>query len=165
MQFEHILCFSKIEGSIIPWKENVTKWWRHKKVFKGAVKDIRYFARSKFFMTLVHKKNFSLIWQVVFKFLEFISHLNKAILYVNTHFVGNQSWNKKTFSIDVEKNSYFNLKLKLLWINSNFSQFHEYIFRSSCLQMFFKIRALKYLTILRIKKRLQHRCFPVRSNH
>ena len=65
-------------------------------------------------MTLVHKKNFSLIWQVVFKFLEFISHLNKAILYVNTHFAGNQSWNKKTFPVDVDKNSYFNVKLKLM---------------------------------------------------
>ena len=34
---------------------------------KGRVTDMRYFAGSKFSMTLVHKKNFSLIWQVVFK--------------------------------------------------------------------------------------------------
>ena len=35
---------------------------------KGAVTDLRYFARSKFSCSLVHKKNFSLILQVVFKF-------------------------------------------------------------------------------------------------
>ena len=35
--------------------------------FKGAVIDKICFARSKFAMSLVHKKNFSLIWQVVFK--------------------------------------------------------------------------------------------------
>ena len=34
--------------------------------FKGAVTD-RYFVRSKFSRSLVHKKNFTLIWQVVFK--------------------------------------------------------------------------------------------------
>ena len=35
--------------------------------WKGAVTDMRYFARSKLSRNLVHKKNFSLIWQVVFK--------------------------------------------------------------------------------------------------
>ena len=35
--------------------------------FKVAVTDMRYFARSKLSKSLVHKKNFSLIWQVVFK--------------------------------------------------------------------------------------------------
>ena len=35
--------------------------------FKSAVTDMRYFARSKFSISLVHKKNFSFIWQVVFK--------------------------------------------------------------------------------------------------
>ena len=35
--------------------------------FKGAVTDMRYFARSEFFRSLVHKKNFGLMWQVVFK--------------------------------------------------------------------------------------------------
>ena len=34
---------------------------------KGAVTNIGYFARSKFSMSLVHKKKFSLICQVVFK--------------------------------------------------------------------------------------------------
>ena len=29
--------------------------------FKGAVTDMRYFARSKFSRSLVHKKNFNLI--------------------------------------------------------------------------------------------------------
>ena len=38
------------------------------KVFtKVAAIDTRYFARSKFSRSLDHKKNFSLIWQVVFK--------------------------------------------------------------------------------------------------
>ena len=36
-------------------------------VIKGAVTDTKYFARSKFSRSLVHKKNFSLLWQVVFK--------------------------------------------------------------------------------------------------
>ena len=35
---------------------------------KVAVTDMRYFARSKFSRILVHKRNFSLICQVVFKF-------------------------------------------------------------------------------------------------
>ena len=43
--------------------------------------------------------------------------------------------------------------------------FYKHIFRSSLLQMFFKIGALKNFAILRIKKRLQHRCFSVRSSH
>ena len=34
---------------------------------KGAATDMGYFARSKFSRSLVHKKNFSLIGQVVFK--------------------------------------------------------------------------------------------------
>ena len=39
--------------------------------FKAAVTDIRYFARSKFSRSLVHKKNFDLIWQVAFKLKTF----------------------------------------------------------------------------------------------
>ena len=34
---------------------------------KGVATDMRYFARSKFFRSLVLNKNFSLIRQVVFK--------------------------------------------------------------------------------------------------
>ena len=37
------------------------------KMLKGAATDMRYFARSKSSRSLVHKKNFSLIRQVVFK--------------------------------------------------------------------------------------------------
>ena len=37
------------------------------RLFEAAATDMRYFARSKFSRSLVHKKNFSLIWQVVFK--------------------------------------------------------------------------------------------------
>ena len=35
--------------------------------FKAAATDIRYFAKSKFSRSLVHKKNFDLIWQVALK--------------------------------------------------------------------------------------------------
>ena len=45
------------------------------------------------------------------------------------------------------------------------NNFYKHIFRSSRLQMFFKISALKYFAILRIKKGLQHRCFRIRSSH
>ena len=51
-----------------------------------------------------------------------------------------------------------------LWINFNFSQFYEDIFRSSRSQMFFEIDALKNFAILRINLTLQHRCFTVRSS-
>ena len=33
--------------------------------FKVATTDTRYFARSKFWKSLTHKKNFSLVWQVL----------------------------------------------------------------------------------------------------
>ena len=59
------------------------------------------------------------------------------------------------------KNLFFNVKLKLLMINFNVSQFHEHIFRSSRSQMFFKIGALKNFAIFWIKKRLQQRYFAV----
>ena len=36
-------------------------------MFKVAAPDMRYFASSKFSRSLVHKKNFSLIREVVFK--------------------------------------------------------------------------------------------------
>ena len=35
--------------------------------FKVAAADMRYFARSKFSKSVVHKKHFSVIWQVVLK--------------------------------------------------------------------------------------------------
>ena len=66
--------------------------------------------------------------------------------------------------IDFVKTCLFNVKLKLL-INFNFSQFHEYVFRSSRTQVLFKIDALKNFSVLKIKKRLQRRYFPVRSSH
>ena len=49
-------------------KKNIEAIWN--KVFKndtgikGAATDMRYFVRSKISMSLVHKKSFSLIWQV-----------------------------------------------------------------------------------------------------
>ena len=36
-------------------------------LIKAAATNMGYFARSKFSRSLVHKKNFSLIWQVIFK--------------------------------------------------------------------------------------------------
>ena len=36
-------------------------------IIKGTVTDMRYFARSKLSRSLVHKKNFSLTRQLVFK--------------------------------------------------------------------------------------------------
>ena len=47
------------------------------------------------------------------------------------------------------KSVFFNVKL-ILFMNN----FYKHIFRSSRLQMFFKIRALKNFAIFRIKKRL-----------
>ena len=98
----------------------------------------------------------------------FISHYIKEILYVNTNFMGSQLWSKTNiFSCFWDwcwKNLFFNEKLKLL-LSFDFSQFHEHICRSSHTQMFFKIGALKSFLKLRIKKRLRHRCFPVRSSH
>ena len=44
------------------------------------------------------------------------------------------------------KTPIFNVKLKLLM--DKFSQFHDHVFRSSRLQMFFKIGALKNFAIL-----------------
>ena len=60
----------------------------------------------------------------------------------------------------LKKSGFFNVKL-ILFMNN----FYKHIFRSSRLQMFFKISALKNFTLLRIKKRLQHRYFRVRSCH
>ena len=51
------------------------------------------------------------------------------------------------------------------WKNWVMNNFYKQILRSNCLQMFFKISALKNFAILRIKMRLQHRCFRVRSSH
>ena len=110
---------------------------------------------------------YSFLELLIFFCLEFISQHTKEILYVNTNFKGNQSWNTNhelVSDIDIEKKKRsFNVKLKLIMYK--FSQFHEHIFRSSRSHMFFKIAALKNFAILKIKKRLKHRCFPVRSSH
>ena len=77
-----------------------------------------------------------------------------CIWWMNSNFTGNQSWNKSKyfhmFLILMLKNSgFFNVKL-ILFMN----HFYKDIFRSSTLQMFFKISALKNFAIFRIKKRL-----------
>ena len=88
----------------------------------------------------------------------------KYCIWMNTNFMGNQSWNESKqfhlFLILMLKKPFFNVKLNLFMNN-----FYKHIFRSIRLQMFFKMGALKDFAIPRIKKRLQHRCFPVRSNH
>ena len=98
--------------------------------------------------------------------LEFISDHAKEVLHVKKYKLHGKpimKW-KQRFSlvsaIDVEKTSFFNVKLNLFM-----NYFYKHTFQSSHLQMFFKIGALKNFAILRIKKRLQHRCFPVRSSH
>ena len=59
---------------------------------------------------------------------------------------------------------FFNINIKISYEQTFFSQFCEHIFRSSRSQMFFKIGALKDLTIFWIKKILQQRCFSVNLN-
>ena len=79
------------------------------------------------------------------------SHHTKEI------FKGNQSWNTNhelVSETDAQKTC-FSCKIKTLYVSIfNLSQFHEHIFRSSRLQMLFKIGSLKNFAILRIKKRL-----------
>ena len=93
--------------------------------------------------------------------LEFLSDHAKEVLHVNKYKL--MKW-KQTFllvsDIDVEKAGFLNVKLYLFQ-----NYFYKHTFQGSHLQMFFKIGALKNSAILRIKKRLQHRCFPVKSCH
>ena len=49
------------------WKMWHQTCWTKKIAIKVAAADVRYIARSKFFGSLVHKKRFGLIWQVVSK--------------------------------------------------------------------------------------------------
>ena len=93
---------------------------------------------------------YSFLELLIFFCLEFISHHTKEILYVNTNFMGNQSWNTNhelVSNIDVEKTCFFNVKLKLLfffffsvWVFFSFTNIHDsqdnrgrggYIFNSS----------------------------------
>ena len=97
--------------------------------------------------------------------LRFLTVPKKYCMWMNSNFTGTQSWNKcKHFHLFLilmlKKSEFFNVKL-ILFMNN----FYKHVFRSSPLQMFFKISALKNFTILRIKKRLQHNCFRVRSCH
>ena len=51
--------------------------------FKGAATDMRYFARSKFSRSLVHKKHFSLIWPVDDKDMYFAKRGRIPLLSLN----------------------------------------------------------------------------------
>ena len=125
---------------------------------KGVVTNMRYSTRSEF-CSLVHKNNFkketlALRWLLLFQTCQ----RNSVCEWI-------QTWNKmKHFHLFLilmfKKLGSFNVKL-ILFMNN----FYKHIFRSSRLQMFFKISALENFTILRIKKRLQHRCFHVKSCH
>ena len=57
--------YARLESSISVINTIITE--KKKKFLKVAPTNMRYFARSKFCTSLVHKKSFSLIWQVVFK--------------------------------------------------------------------------------------------------
>ena len=79
----------------------------------------------------------------------------KYCMWINSDFTGNQSWNKSKhlhllLILMLKKSGGFNIKL-ILFMNN----FYRKIFRSSRLQMFLKISALKNFPILRIKKRLK----------
>ena len=98
--------------------------------------------------------------------LEFISHHAKEILHVGEYKLRGKPIMKKSKNVYLclilmlKKPFFLNLKLNLFMNN-----LHKHLFRSSRWQMFFKINALKNFTILRIKQRLQQRCFPLRSSH
>ena len=97
--------------------------------------------------------------------LLFLTMPKKYCMRMNSNFTGNQSRKKsKHFQLFLilmlKKSGFFKVKL-ILFINN----FYKHIFRSSRVQMFFRISALQNFAILRIKKRLRHRCFRVKSCH
>ena len=113
---------------------------------------------AKFLRTAFPTENFRWVFL-------FLTMPKKYCMWMNSNFTGNQSWNKsKHFHLFLilmlKKSGFFNVKL-ILFMNN----FYKHIFRSSRLQMFFKISALKNFAILRIKKRLQQKCFWVKSCH
>ena len=98
-------------------------------------------------------RNTNTLWSL------FLSSRKKHSMWVQTLWETNHKIKTIIF-----KNLFFNVKF-LMNKSRFFSVSWTYFQRSSRSQVFFKIRALKHLTILRIKKRLQHRRFPVRSSH
>ena len=120
----------------------------------------RYFPRNfaKFLRTPSLTEH--LQWLLLFLIMP-----KKYCMLMNLNFTGNQSWIKsKHFHLFLilmlKKLGFFNVKL-ILFMN----KFYKHIFRSSHLQMFLKISALKNFAILKINKRLQDRCFCVKSCH
>ena len=72
IQWRSLFIFSVLDrkhflGKFGPKNQTVQFKLKFRTFLKVAVTDTRYFARSKLCRSLVHKKNFSLIWQVVFK--------------------------------------------------------------------------------------------------
>ena len=103
--------------------------------------------------------------------LEFMSHhITEYCIWIQTPKEINHQTKTSIFTcfFSLNKNKHFHLFLWYKYKNSLwiifFFQFHEHIFRSSSLQMLFKIGALKDFAIFWIKKRLQHRCFSVNFN-
>ena len=61
-----------------------TSWannWKYLRL-KGEATDKRYFARRKVFRSLVHKKNLSLIWKVVFNLGDILSREEGYLFWV-----------------------------------------------------------------------------------
>ena len=127
---------------------------RHNQILIGLLFSRNIFQWSKFkarshdifFIDLL----LIFFWYLVFGVYFSPRHRN---IVCETNFIGIQSWNKNKhihFFLISKKKPVFNVKL---WINFNFTQFHEHVFRSTRSQMFFKIGALKNFAILRIKKR------------
>ena len=94
----------------------------------------------------------------------FLTMPKKYFMWTNTNFTVNQSRDISKhfhlFLILMLKKSIFYVKL-ILYTNN----FYNHIFRSSRLHMFFKISALKNFAIIKIKKRLQHRCSCKKQPH
>ena len=128
--------------------------WKFRKVHRKTPVSVSFFLRP---VTWLKKR----LWHRCFprnfaKFLRTLSpteHLRwlllfltmpkKYCMWMNSNFTGNQSWNKsKHFHLFLilmlKKSGFFNVKF-ILFMNN----FYKYIFRSSRLQMFFKISALK----------------------
>ena len=62
LEYRFLVETTKIENGLFPFKTALPE-----ANVKGTATDMRYFARSKLSKSLVHKKNFSLMQQVVFK--------------------------------------------------------------------------------------------------
>ena len=108
----------------IRWQQNSVVNINLTSVLKAAAIDIKYFARSKDLRSLVHKKIFALIWQVVFKLgiacSLFLSTSKKYYMWIQTIKETNNEIKARRYAfllisdINVEKVLFFNVELKRL---------------------------------------------------